>query len=341
MKLQPLDLNALGPVDWARLAFPQDDGYDTAIFEKIVGLRWGWKHEDPGPDAAAWLDGQVTIDDSPDGFNNSFAEPHKIVEAADSRWAWAGQLLKVWPEQRAQFRRLTNSVRSFYAPAREAVSGCSCGSFCGNPYAMAQELDYPYHWGRVWATFYCGTGFLEGICHELAHWKGYALGIYITEWENLIFANTAPSMAVQDAAASRGCISAEEADKQVALGLGFQPLRPQLMRPLGACFQEQWCCVHMMALHLRIYNSPHFGQYVITPHEADPTTWIEWAVHHVKRTYMAHMDMLRIAQPSPGPGAAFWHGYCAWVDAVLAEAIETYHIEDVEDYEPTCYPSGD
>ncbi|KKK66241.1 hypothetical protein LCGC14_2966060, partial [marine sediment metagenome] len=70
MKLQPLDLNALGPVDWARLAFPQDDGYDTAIFEKIVGLRWGWKHEKPAPGRLTWLDGQVAIDEDNSWGNN-------------------------------------------------------------------------------------------------------------------------------------------------------------------------------------------------------------------------------------------------------------------------------
>jgi hypothetical protein len=216
--------------------------------------------------------------------------------------------------------------------------GCNCGSFSGNPFFPGTDVDYDYHWGRVWATHYSNTGFLEGIVHELAHWKGYALGIYIEEWENLIFANEAPSREHIDGAPCRGCITPEEAQVWVERGLGFQPLRPQMMRPLGACFQEQWCCVHMVALHLKIAEALPLRNQI--PFEADWTSWSQWVENHVKRTYMAHQDMVRIVQASPGPGADFWHSYCNWVMALMAEAIETYHIEDIEDYEPACYSPG-
>ena len=54
-------LEHLGEIDWKRLAKPQEDQYDTAVFEKIAAHRWGWKHVDPPRGAVTWLDGQVEI----------------------------------------------------------------------------------------------------------------------------------------------------------------------------------------------------------------------------------------------------------------------------------------
>jgi hypothetical protein len=171
-----------------------------------------------------------------------------------------------------------------------------------------------------------GTGWLEGISQELAHWKGYAMGVYIEDWEHIIFQNTPPKREwIENAPCPKG-MSTEDHALWVSRGVGFQPLRVDKLRPIGALFQEIWCCVTNMQYHLKWLPLVKDDQYY---NETVFEGWYDWARGHVIRTMKGHRDMLEIAEPVPGHGEQFWHGYCSWVDELEAEA---YHVYDMEGY---------
>ncbi len=340
-----LDLTQFEDVDWARLAFPQPDGYDTQVLARIAHSRWGWELWPIPEGAPTWLDGKVMIETDDRYPINNFPQSrpgrtgdYLVMQADDQRWKAAAELAATWPEQYEQFRRLVNGVRAWFVPNQGVGGGCSCGSMCGNPFLPGKDLDYALHWGRVWATCSSATGYLEGICHELAHWKGYALGVYIEDWEHLLFTNRPPSKEDIKNAPCLGGITPAVHREWVAKGLGFQPLRPQGLRPLGACFQEIWCCVHMIAYHLRIYPRVYDGT---APYSQQLEGWLEWAVNHVKRTWRGQKDMCEIAKLTEGPGEAFWKGYTDWTQALVDEACATYGIEDPNDFTATDYPRDD
>ena len=328
-----LDLSQFEDVDWARLAFPQPDGYDTKVLQRIAHNRWGWSLQDIPEGTPTWLNGQVPIEhDSQHGTRWNLPQ----MLAGNERWAQTAALAQAWPAQYNQFRGLMNGVRGWYPEGGRAGSGCTCGSMSGNPFHPDTPLDYPEHWGRVWATCSSTTGFLEGIAHELAHWKGYALGVYIEDWESLIFANVPPSKEDMLAAPVAGTLSEAEREMWRQKGLGFQPLRVEMVRPRGACFQEIWCCVHIMAFHLHIHKLLLVGEEI--PND-QPTleSWESWAEYHVKRTWCGQKDLMAIAQPSPGPGEAFWQSYVNWTQGLITQAVAAYNIEDVNDFSPPVY----
>lgn len=316
---RPLDLADIGYVDWGRLARPQDNQYDTDVFARIAAWRYGWTPIDAVP--PTWLQGRVEIRvprPSPWGDR-----PYAVVEPRDPRWLWSAELAASWPAQHEQFRRLVNYCGAVAPMNVVEGCGCECGPPGGNPFFMCDPIR-PDYWGCVYSTMHSGSGFCEGMCHELAHWKGYALGVFIEDWEHLIFANDPPDRRWIDEAPSR--TEAYEFNEQarqrwLKRGIGFQPFNNR-MRPLGALFQELWCCVHMMAYHLHML--PLLGRTGGFPGEASFDSFLKWAEAHVVRTMRGHRDLVAIAKPTPKIGERFWHGYCSWVDELVKEAEGVY-----------------
>lgn len=321
---RPLTLEPIGFVDWERMAFPQDDQYDTAVFERIAALRYGWQLNELAPGTPTWLDGRVEIrepEPSPWGSTD-----YKVIAPDDIRWSQAAELARTWPAQYEQFRRLVNYVGAAYRPEDELACGCSCGPPGGNPFLPEMPIRADY-WGCVFSTMNTGSGFIEGISHELAHWRGYALGVYIEDWERLIFSNDPPERQWIDTAPSRADrLAMSEATRQIWIdrGIGLQPFNDK-MRPLGAMFQEIWVMIHMIEYHLRIL--PLVAREGGFPNEVDIGTFKEWATFHVMRSLRGHRDLVDIARPTPVIGEAFWAGYCGWVDSLKTRASEAYERE--------------
>lgn len=324
---RPLDLEAVGltDCDWKRLAHPQDDHYDTDIFARIAEWRYGWKVRDWPAEVPTWLNGRVLIEEKMPILGDT---PNVVIREGDERWEWVRELAGCWPAQLEQFRRLVNSVgtstRPLGADGRAVFScGSQCGTPPGNPFMFKDRIRSD-HWGRIYTTMLSGAGFLEGMCHELAHWKGYTLGIYIEEWEHLIFANDPPAREWIDKAPTREQgreFDAETRRLWLDRGIGWQPFN-QRMRPLGACFQEIWVMIHMIEYHLRMW--PMICREGGFPGSATPITFKEWAVFHVERTMRGHRDLIEVAKPTPKIGEAFWEGYCSWVDGLHKQAEETW-----------------
>ena len=305
-------------IDWARLAFPQDDQYDSEVFARICEFRYGWKKTPPPEGVVTWLD-EIEI------IPFMWPQPNYVeAEPNDPAYALAeAAIIEVWPTQAEQFRRLINKVSGFRRKeAPPGLSGCVCGPIRagGNPFFPDDEIA-PDQWGNVYSTLHATSGYLEGIGHELGHWKGYALGVFIEDWERIIFANDPPPREVIDDAPCPSEISDEERAEWVKKGVGWQPLRPDKLRPIGALFQEIWICIYMMDLHLRMLPTVERGG---DPNEATLLGFLDWAWGHVERTMKGHWDMCAIAEPVPGRGEAFWESYCSYTDRLYEEAVKVY-----------------
>lgn len=318
---RPLDLDAFTMVDFKRLAFPQADGYDSEVFEEIALWRYGWKPISPHPDSGipAWMDGQVEI--RPVKRYQPWLDRGWVdVPPGDPRWEQAGKLAETWPTQADQFKRLINYM-GWAAPTDtpSGGSGSSTTSVGGNPFNKA-ELISAERWGCMYVGSSGNTGLLEGVAHELAHWKGYCLGIYIEEWEHLIFQNQVPLREhIENAPGREELSDAERRRLWNPLGIGLQPFNERC-RPIGAMFQEIWAMIHMIAFHLAIWDK-------VEPQTHGREQFIHWARFHVARSKRGHEDLLNMADLVPGPGEQFWEGYCSWTDGLIREGEKAWGIE--------------
>lgn len=322
-----VDLDNYIDVDWGRLASPQADGYDASIFARLANERYGWTKQDPPVDAlGTFAKGAVEII----GEFQSPREGWAPLPIEDLRWKWVDELCEqAWPEQYLNFQLLTNRIASYHEIDNPHPGcGCSCGPvrLGGNPF-LPDDPVTDWDWGNVWASFTSNVGWLEGVQHELFHWKGYAMGVYIEDWEHMIFQNTPPKKEWIENAPCPKDLSTEDHNMWVERGLGFQPLRIDKLRPIGALFQEIWCCVGMIDLHIRTLPFIEKGY----PGDTTPENFIDWARSHLVRTNRGHHDMLKIAELVPGVGEQFWHGYCSWYDKLYDEAWRMFDLKNYED----------
>lgn len=317
IEYRPLDMDVFCTVDFKRLAFPQEDGYDSDVFEEIAAWRYCWSSTYPEDGAPAWLHDIEIRSVAP--YHSWDDKKWFDIPTDDPRWDMAAEMIAEWPEQQAQFQRLINFLgRAGPVGQGSTGNGCSCGGVGGNPFHKNVHIG-PDRWGCMYVASGCCSGFLEGVCHELAHWKGYALGVYIEEWENLIFANPVPDPDDIRDAPGRYDLSDEERRRiWNPRGIGLQPFNERC-RPIGAMFQEIWCMVHMVDLHLHLWPMVQDGRT-----EERAPVFKEWARFHVERTLRGHQDLVNMAQLVPGSGEQFWEGYCSWTDARLEAAARVF-----------------
>ena len=305
-----LDYNT---IEWERMAKPQDDGYDTEIYKQIVKEKYGWVPVDPPTNSITWLDGKVEIR-ALDMIPNS---NYTLMDPADERFKFAAQLAETWPAQYEQFRQLINYT-SGYESKRHARP--ACGSCCGphregsNPF-FPTDIITADEWGNVWSALLSGTGFIEGTVHELAHWKAYALDIFIEDWGHTIFTREPPPRDEIDNAPSPKNISPDVLEDAISRGLTRSPLRADKMRPLGASYQACTAAIHMLQYHFTIIpmvkngfsNEPQFEAY------------LDWVRRHYTLTMVGYEDLLRIVELSEW-GEKYWQGYVVWVEQLKIEA---------------------
>lgn len=306
-------------IEWERMAKPQDDGYDTEIYKQIVNEKYSWVSIDPPEDAVTWLDGKVELRK----LDMVPGETYKQIDPLDKRFDFAAKLAATWPAQYEQFRQLINYTGAYESKIHSSpTSGCSCGP-CrkeSNPLFLTDVVTAD-EWGNVWSTMLSSTGFIEGIVHELGHWKAYALDIYIEDWGHTIFTNEVPSQEDIDNAPRYEDLTPEILNDALSRGFMRGPLRADKLRPIGAGYQAVYTCMHMLQYHLKIMPlvEEEFSN------EPSINLWLDWARGHYIRTMKGHEDCLRIAELSEW-GEKYWEGYVSWVDQLKADAKDLYAI---------------
>jgi hypothetical protein len=158
-------------LDWARLAYPQADQYDSHAIVALACYRRRPVGDDP-----TIFDGQVAVRALP---RSTLREPDFLLAPADHpNLAVAGRYVARWPEVYEQFKLLIDSVIPLFdatiAPAERAEVLGSC--------SHSDEGQF----GTLMATVEDPLGLAQAMVHEMAHQKLRALGISVESAQRLI-----------------------------------------------------------------------------------------------------------------------------------------------------------
>lgn len=163
-------------IDWLRVAEPQEDGYDVQVIAEGLRTRYGWTKTQMHPDTLHI--GSIIITDGG-------VDTPTMVSALDTITlpqidAIEGYL-KVWPTGWTMMQAL---VDEFWVKRRPGAGVGSMG-YCSRHY-LPDTIS-----GRtvVCVTIGDPQGCAEGMYHEVAHIRLWALGIGIASHSGLLFEN--------------------------------------------------------------------------------------------------------------------------------------------------------
>ncbi len=267
------------PVDWYRVAYPQGDGYDTAVIEEYAAKAYGFVPNDLVQPTPNWLDGRVVL------ANNIAAPAPELVPAPfDHVSLQLGErYLQWWPECLEQVKRLVKLVYIFDWPPGVGARGCFCGT---PPRRGSREDSSPF--GEVFSTVFDSVGFVEGVVHEMTHWKLHALGVHFEEWDDALLLN--------------GRDETFESS-----------LRKDKPRPMGAVLHAHWVCLHVLCVDMAAAESKCKG----CPKGEDA----EHIAAAVKRVKEGQLTVDAGARWTP-EGAELWRGIQDWTADLLSVAEE-------------------
>ena len=168
-QFQRVDRDKLPDIDWARVAMPQADGYDTEIIRQCAAMRFSrtGRWEDlvqRDANAPTMLDGatQLRIMHDPhplgDGFDHAPLS-HPSYDRCDT-------LLRRWP---AAYRQLQCLVRTLH-PALQRDVADDAQVIGSRSHAFETEF------GVFYATIHDPYALAQAFVHEMAHMKLFALG---------------------------------------------------------------------------------------------------------------------------------------------------------------------
>ena len=208
----------LETVDWARMAEPQADGYDTDVTLRLAEneatpLRPHPYRRRPTEGEATFCDGAVAVRPAPPrGMMTDALLPAPVDHP---NIAAGGVLLSRWPAAYRQFTRLIDTVYPYTDPEQARMGDQALGS---------SSHSYEEDFGSVHATVDDPIGFAQALIHEMAHQKLRALGVSIETADRLI-ANS-PSEQFES------------------------PIRKDRKRPMSAVVHAQYSFIHVTALDL-------------------------------------------------------------------------------------------
>jgi len=210
----------LATVNWARMAEPQDDGYDTDITLQLAQtgvtplrpLPYGRR---PVDGQATFCQGKVAVRPAPDHGRMSDALLPATVTHPNI--AAAAGLLARWPKVSEQFTRLIDTVYLYTDPEQARYGDQALGS---------SSHSYEKDFGSIHATVDNALGFAQALVHEMAHQKLRALGVSIESAQRLT--TNSPSEQFES------------------------PIRKDRRRPMSAVLHAQYSFIHVTALDLEM-----------------------------------------------------------------------------------------
>jgi len=209
---------SLSNTDWARMAAPQADGYDTDMILRLATtgvspLRATPYARRPPCGAVTFCDGAVAVRKAPPkGLTSPGIGP---ADPAHPNLPRAADILARWPEVYDQFKKLIDTVFPYSDRIQARLGPMACGS---------SSHSYEQDFGSVFATVDDPFGLAQALVHEMAHQKLRAMGISIEAADRLI-ANPPEQRFVS-------------------------PIRKDKTRPMTAVFHAQYSFIHVTALDL-------------------------------------------------------------------------------------------
>lgn len=204
-------------IKWFCLAKPQNDEYDSKIILELAHSK-GYVRQQY-PKHPTYFNTQIAMlnDDSLSAYSGCVPAPYNHYNL---KAGW--EILSLWQAAFKQFRYLTESISIFINTRLpvDSVTGSICGRI-GN-------------FGRTTITINGYVNFAEGLVHEMAHQKLWALGVDFNDSQKLI--NNSPEQTYPS------------------------PIRYDCMRPMSAILHAQYSYTHVAALDIAILQSTHLSE---------------------------------------------------------------------------------
>ena len=267
-------------IDWARMAEPQEDGYDNAITLLEAAKRYNFSkspREEP-----TIFEGQVNL-----RTEELRLIDHLVAAPLNARSVLEAEaLLKTWPVVYRQVQALVDTLYPLrdlnFSEYDEQSVGCTCGG--GKT------------WGSIYSTVTDPVGFVEGIVHEMGHWKLHALGVHLEDWDNLLL---------------------NKPDD-----LYPSPIRKDKLRPVGAVLQAQWSYVYVTGIDAHILRDSLEKSARDYPDlEYPPKRAYRHLMINVKRIEEGRETLLSCAKGDEN-GVPFLEAFYDWTDRVIADGRE-------------------
>ena len=158
-------------IDWARLAVPQADGYDTGVILRLAGAS----EREPPDGGPAMFDGRTALA----AREGALRIPSCRAAPLDHPNIARGEaLVALWPAAHRQCGALLREVSPFVDTSRTPEQ------WAHQPRLVSDGFPFPF--GVVAATVDNAHGFAQALVHETAHHKLRALGVQLDRAERLI-----------------------------------------------------------------------------------------------------------------------------------------------------------
>lgn len=176
----------ISPIDWARVARPQDDGYDSTV---LAGLQPTWTKQSPSSLDVTLCGGRVKV--GPCRINMSMGDNCVPVELSGGDYDpparfhnWTHSLTRYLSGWSAGYRMLQNFLDEFWPYNDTQLSATSLGCTSGH-HIFSEHL--PIH--AVYVTINNAMGCAQGIYHEVAHSRLEVMGIGIEHHDGRLLGN--------------------------------------------------------------------------------------------------------------------------------------------------------
>jgi len=211
-------------VDWARLAWPQADGYDTATLLSLLAAETTpWRHDRvtrPAADAPAIRVGEqrISVGIGPLGplIDHPRFEPVSGIPAALERGI---AYVRRWPEAAAQWPQIVHRIQCY---TDKTISDAERSTWLKS---ASHSIDERF--GEIALTVDSDINIAQCIVHEMAHHKLRAMGVGN---ERCIRFVTNPSTERYRS-----------------------PVVPDALRPMTALLHAQYSFIHVTQLDIHMF----------------------------------------------------------------------------------------
>ena len=163
-------------IDWARIAKPQPDAYDSAVLGRSLADRWRWTKGVPGPGAVTLVNGHVTVTADPYRYTAKNMADTTVTRAELDE---IDRHLAAWPDGYANMGLFLDEFWPKRSPRGFGTGSCS----------SHRPLNASTRITNVYVTVDNPQGCAEGIYHEVGHLRLEALGLNINDHDGRLITN--------------------------------------------------------------------------------------------------------------------------------------------------------
>lgn len=266
-------------LDWARIARPQADGYDTEVIRAFATSTGSLLRAEPwqrrsSEGAPSLFGGRVAVRNRESG---GLSAPKYAPAPCDHpNLAEAERILRYWPEAAAQFPELIDTIQPWLDTEIHTTARAVPGS---SSHSLEEEF------GVVMITIDSAFGAAQALVHEMAHHKLRALGVSLLSADRIV-AND-PAL------------------------LYRSPIIVDRKRPMTAVLHAQYSFIHVTALDVAVYRGA-----AAEPDLRQDAVFL--LARNIPRMEAGYEELDRHLE-TDDEGTAFCKGFMHWSREVIAE----------------------